>query len=676
MERMTLLKTGILEKILTQLKAIGQLDRLMAHPSFSLHSLEKLLETLLPVQEFYQEMGGLTGYHEKILSLLEKKKDPKTSSSQDTSRDSKIGLWASAKAVDKSIVAEGRCIDAILPPSATIDFRRFGAAQRPIFESREVYHSPSFIDISKMDAATEQYIAWGLSALPEMAEMIPLGGAADRLHLVDEATGKELPAAKLRFAGKILLQRLIEDVQAREKLYFQLYGKHILTPIGMMTSFEKDNHFHVMKILEENRWFDRPKELFHIVPQPLVPVVNEKGDWLFSEDLKWVMKPGGHGAIWKLAIDTGMFSWFESLGRKKALIRQINNPIAGLDYGLLAFLGIGWKKNKKFGFASCPRLLRAAEGVNVLIENQAEGKIVLTNIEYCDFAKFGIEDLPLKEGEPYSRFSSNTNLLFVDLPSIREAVQKCPFPGLLLNLKKVGGSHIGRLESTMQNIADVFVEEKKNSLVPENTFITYNQRHKTISTTKRAFVEGGTLQETPESCFFDFLFAARELLESFCSFALPYRRSLEESLAKGPEFVFLYHPSLGPLYSMIAQKLEGGVLLLGAELNLEISDLLVRGLTVDGSLRLSGQGRCTLKNVRVLNRGVDWDRSRPFWKGDFCRHESVEIVLKGDSEFIAEGVTFVGSHRLIVEEGMSMRVSEVGGELFFSSEKLKKSDMS
>ena len=56
-----------------------------------------------------------------------------------TSRDSKIGLWASAKAVDKSTIAEGDCIDAILPPSAIVDFRRFGAAQRPIFESREVY---------------------------------------------------------------------------------------------------------------------------------------------------------------------------------------------------------------------------------------------------------------------------------------------------------------------------------------------------------------------------------------------------------------------------------------------------------------------------------------------------------------------------------------------------------
>ena len=87
-----------------------------------------------------------------------------------------------------------------------------------------------------------------------------------------------------------------------------------------------------------------------------------------------------------------------------------------------------------FGFASCPRLLQAAEGVNVVVEKK-NGEVALTNIEYCDFQKYGIEDRPLKEGEPYSRFSSNTNILFADITAIERAVEVCPFPGLLVNLK-------------------------------------------------------------------------------------------------------------------------------------------------------------------------------------------------------------------------------------------------
>ncbi len=629
--------------VLEQLHEIGQLETLLEHSSFSLTALEVLCNDLMPVQEFYKELGGIVGYQEKILSLLYAKDHQK-------------------------------------------------------YEVTSSYHAPSFIDISTLNAKTQQAVFSGLESLPEIAEMIPLGGAADRLHLVDEETGSDLPAAKLRFAGKILLERIIADIQAREYLYFQLFGKQVVTPVVLMTSFEKDNHFHVMKILEENRWFGRPKESFRMMAQPLVPVVKEDGKWLFDERMKLVMKPGGHGAIWKLALDLGVFDWLSSLGRKKALVRQINNPAAAFDYGLLAFLGIGWKQDKIFGFASCPRLLRAAEGVNVLIENEKDGKqsIVLTNIEYCDFAKFGIEDLPLKEGEPYSRFSSNTNLLFVDLSAIQKAVLKNPFPGLLLNLKK--GSFLnadgmkqeavlGRLESTMQNIADVFIEDKGDSLVPEKTFITYNQRHKTISTTKRAYVEGGTLQETPESCFFDFLFSARELLESHCGFSLPPPRLLGPHLSLGPEFVFLYHPCLGPLYSMIEKKLKGGALSLGSMLRLEIADILIEQLDLSGALdikatQIMGEknqegslvysdkiGRCTLKNVTLRNLGMDIEKSRPFWRGDFHCHEGVEILLKGDSEFIAEGVTFEGSHRFEVEDGMSMRVSQKFGKLLIELER-------
>ncbi|HSX13955.1 MAG TPA: UTP--glucose-1-phosphate uridylyltransferase, partial [Chlamydiales bacterium] len=288
------------ENILQQLQEIGQLQRIVNHPAFSRERLHEILTTLAPVNQFYQEMGGIVGYHRKILSLMEKK-------------------------------------EALLNAS---------------------YHSPSFIDIRQSDKQTLQAVQWGIEALPFMAEMIPLGGSADRLHLTDEKTGNELPAAKLIFAGKSLLERIIDDIYARELIYFQKYGRKIVTPIAMMTSLEKKNHFHIEEMLEKQHFFGRPRESIRTFTQPLVPVVNEKGEWLLTDDLKLVLKPGGHGAIWKLAIQSGIFSWFQSLNKSKILVRQINNPIAGLDYGLLAFLGIGYKKNKKFGFASCPRLLK------------------------------------------------------------------------------------------------------------------------------------------------------------------------------------------------------------------------------------------------------------------------------------------------------------------------------
>ncbi len=609
--------------VVLQMEKIGQIEKVFAGFKDGVQ-FQKLIDQLIAMDRFYREIGGIVGYQSKILELLQEGKE-----------------------------------------------EHFRDAQ---------FHSPGFLDISSETSEVQEAISWGLEAMPEMAEIYPLGGAADRLHLVEEHTGKELPAAKLPFAGKTLLEHLIRDLQAREFLYYQKYGVQLITPLAIMTSHEKNNHAHVTQICETFQFFGRPKESIRFFTQPLVPTVSREGEWCMAGPLKPVLKPGGHGALWKLARDEGIFDWLSGLGRKKCLIRQINNPIAGLDYGLLAFTGIGWKKKMVFGFASAPRLLKAAEGVNVLIERGRQ--MVLTNIEYCDFDKFGIEDRPLIEGEPYSRFYSNTNILFADLKAISQAVESCPFPGLLINLKK--GSYLtasgekketemARLESTMQNIADVFVEEKNRELTTEKTYVTKNVRHKTISTAKKAYVAGGPLQETPENCFYDLLIAHRELLES-CGFMLPKKRRLEESLKKGPEFLFLYHPALGPLYSTLRRKLQQGMIGPGSEWILEIGDVEVKDLTLNGSLQIRADqpmghfdsherlifsdktGRCVLENVTIENRGVDWGLSSPFWKMNLQRTETVSIILKGQSQFIARNVHLKGNHTFIVEDGKTLEI--------------------
>ncbi len=634
------------ESAFKQMIAAGQADRVfsgMDAAALQSGALRELLSKLLEIDQFYRELGGIVGYQAKVLELLN--------------------------------APEAKC------------------------ESSSIYHSPYFIDMTEETEEVDRAISWGIEALPEMAEFYPLGGAADRLHLVDEATGTELPAAKLPFAGRTLLEGLIRDLQAREYVYYRIHGKQETTPIAVMTSHEKNNHAHVLQICESHRWFGRPRGSFRFFTQPLVPAVNERGEWCAADPLKPLLKPGGHGALWKLARDQGIFDWLASQNRKKTLVRQINNPIAGLDYGLLAFTGFGWKQRMIFGFASCPRLLQAAEGVNVLIERN-QNELVLTNIEYCDFAKFGIEDRPLKEGEPYSRFSSNTNILFADLEGIAQAVAACPFPGLLMNMKTASYSTLagekreekmGRLESTMQNIADVLVEPKNRDvpLKTEKTFVTYNRRQKTISTAKKAFVSGKPAQETPENCFYDLLSAHRDLLSNHCGVLLPEERSFAEYLQKGPSFLFLYHPALGPLYSMIRKKIRGGRLAPGSELILEIAEASLADVDVDGSLQViaeeplgrtdengilrysSAPSECRLRDVYVVNRGVDWAHSSPYWKMELKRFESLRIILKGRSAFIAEGVRFSGDQEFVVEDGFEMRVSQKDGKLSVKKNPLK-----
>lgn len=55
-----------------------------------------------------------------------------------------------------------------------------------------------------------------------------------------------------------------------------------------------------------------------------MPAISaEDGQWLVTGPLVPVCKPGGHGVIWKLAYDKGVFQWFYSHGRKGATVRQV-----------------------------------------------------------------------------------------------------------------------------------------------------------------------------------------------------------------------------------------------------------------------------------------------------------------------------------------------------------------
>lgn len=123
------------------------------------------------------------------------------------------------------------------------------------------------------------------------------------------------------------------------------------------------------ELLGSLHWLGRRKDSFQLFRQPLVPVVSaEDGRWLLSGLMKPMLKPGGHGVIWKLMWDNGVFDWLQERGSNAALVRQISNPMAGMDTTLLALAGTGAGGGYRFGFMSCERTVGASEGLNVLQE--------------------------------------------------------------------------------------------------------------------------------------------------------------------------------------------------------------------------------------------------------------------------------------------------------------------
>lgn len=639
--------------------AIGQGPHVFYHldrcPN-SAASLKKLAAQLAEVERFYAPVGGIAGYHLLLLKLIQTKDE--TSSLNDLSFSKPDGL--------------------------------------------NIPHA----DQKTLDAA----VRWGIENMEQVAEIYPVGGAGDRLNLKDPASGTALPAARLPFCGRSLLEGLIRDLQGREYLYYKLFGRQITVPVAMMTSHEKQNDAHIKEIFQQTSWFGRAPATCTFFIQPLVPVLTIEGNWAMQAPCVPYFKPGGHGVIWKAARDLGVFDWLEKRGAQKALVRQINNPVAGIDHGLLILSGIGCHENKQFGFASCYRRVNAAEGVNILFEEIKREKhppvykYCIGNLEYTDFKKFGIEDVPMDASSPYSRFPANTNILFTDLEAVNQAVERCPFPGLLINMKTKmvcdapqGPRELpcGRLETLMQNISESLSETFPYRLNAEQqqqlgTFVTYNERQKTLSCAKKAYEKGKPLLETPEGCFYELMLNYRQLLARACQIELPPQQTEQEYMQQGPAFIALFHPALGGIFSVIAQKIQGGRLAAGSEWIMEIAEADVQQLDLDGSLLIysdevmgakDAQGqlkyssstcsRCTLHNVKVKNRGTGGLSFQEAWKQQYTRQEALTIVLHGNAEFAAHDVQFEGDLNIEVPAGFRLTATQNGSEILWIKEAIQ-----
>jgi UTP---glucose-1-phosphate uridylyltransferase len=648
------------------------------------NALVPLVRTLRNVETFYDTLGGVVGYQFAALELIhEQFGGPPPSFMSSTNHDS------TGSTDDEDMMASNQ---------ETIDM-----------------HRPVGPDLREDGGAFATKAAmWGLEEMPRLAEVYPLGGAGDRLGLVDEMTGESLPAALLSYNGRTLIEGLIRDLTAREWLYYKVFGKQHVTPVAAMTSAAKGNHSRISTLIAQHDYFGRGESSFRLFEQPLVPVVTTLGGRWVTEgggDLCVSLKPGGHGAIWKLMHDQGVFTWLDAKGRKGATVRQITNPMAGTDTTILALAGVGAREDKALGFASCERHLGASEGVNVLVERESidsktgesEYSYGISNVEYTVLEQHGIDDQPVDEGSDESAFPANTNVLYIGLDKIREGLLSSPrgaFPGMLVNLSKpatADGCKGGRLETSMQNIADVLLARSRGTpLDPTRwgdlpTFVLYTLRRRVTSSAKKKrnlSLTPPVLAQTPDGSFLDLVKNAADLLDKCgVSHPDPQAGTVEDYLANGPGFIFCTNPAVGPTWQVTEQKIRGGAVGERSEVRLEIAEVEWVDTRVDGSLLVEATaplgatrrtfsdgsptlkfgedecGRCRLRDVVIENAGVDWSADGTvIWSAQLTRTECCEIYLEGNAEFDAKGVTLKGGIKYKVPNGwrLELRASSSG----------------
>ncbi len=561
-----------------------------------LTDFKKISRQLSSIDHFYRDLGGLIGYYEEVLALIDK-----------------------AKRGEKDEVGE--------------------------------LYPPPYTDMTNHSALYWEALKTGLEHLSESAEIYVVGGAGDRLNLRDEKTNVALPAARLTFLGRTLLENLIRDLEAKEYLAYKLLGKRIRIPVLFMTSVEKNNDGEIVRILEEHGYFGRPKETFFRIVQPLAPVIAEDGRFVCTDEGGLFLKPGGHGVIWKLAHDAKALDWFKGHNCRYLSIRQVNNPLAFVDCASLILLGLGAEGNKSFGFASCNRLPNLSEGINVL--EVTGDSCAISNYEYTKS----------DSGYDLSNCPANTNILFASVSGIEKALEKDPFPGQMVNM---GSHHVEengvslvavRLESTMQNITDSMLEKwEKDRPEKLSTFLALFPRNRLFSVTKR--LHG--LFETPERAFFDMQNWARRSVERSGA-VLPKEQLFEEFIQAGPNATILLHPAIGPIEEIVAQKIKELKMSEGSELELDLAECLLDNVDVHGSLRilsssLNNSPACILRNVQVSNRGVaSSGQFEKHWQRTVERLETCQITLQGNAAFVAENVELLGNISIDVPDGYVLR---------------------
>jgi UDP-N-acetylglucosamine/UDP-N-acetylgalactosamine diphosphorylase len=131
---------------------------------------------------------------------------------------------------------------------------------------------------------------------------------------------------------KTLFQIFCEKIIAAQKKY----NRTIFC--AMMISPKTKNE--VLEYFEKNKFFGLKKNQFFFFLQPMLPLFDENGKWVFEKKGKIAFGPSGNGEVFHSFYSSGLLSVFSELGIDICNVVSIDNPIADpVHCGLVGFHG-------------------------------------------------------------------------------------------------------------------------------------------------------------------------------------------------------------------------------------------------------------------------------------------------------------------------------------------------
>jgi UTP---glucose-1-phosphate uridylyltransferase len=206
--------------------------------------------------------------------------------------------------------------------------------------------------------------------------------------------------------------------------------------------------------------------------------------------------------------------------------------------------------------------------------------------------------------------------------------------------------------------------------------VVFNERRKVTSSCKRQPNDSGNLRQTPQGSFLDLMKNNIAIMRDHDHGWTVEAGEISET-SEIPSHILLFHPSMGPLWEVMRQKLGTGLLAPGAEMVLDCPEVRIDDLVVDGSFRVLVKEpeteqyttrpqrvfmhhqtpRCRLEKCTIVNDGIDFDNpGNQYWRCRVVRRESLTIELEGDAEFDAQGCVFRGNYTFRVPAGYRMTV--------------------